>query len=679
MNKTKTKQKQGIIYKISSFYKNSLRNQILIPFIILILFTGGVISFVSFNFSVKNTTEELSENVEGQMVNLNDTFEIFFSNISNTLERYTSNELLIHYKTKNKAKVMKYLQETQETNGAITLLYTGIEKTGEFIDFPDRDQGEDYNPKERSWYKDAVAAEGEIVWTEPYESASTGKPVITASKAYYNGDKLVGVMAADVFIDTLIDMVNKIEIGETGYAVIYDKNGKWITHPEKEKIGRDESQTSYYQEMVEIGNQGIVEYNVDGKEFTMGFVKNPTTDWYLLGAANKVDFKKQAQAIFIPIAITLIIVTLIAIVVTLWITGKVTKAIKTVMERMKLIANGDLSHPPLEIKSKDEVGHLVQATNGMNEHMRHLLHQINTVAETVSSQSEELTQSAGEVKSGSEQVASTMQELASGSETQAHSTGDLSANMQSFANEIEDLSENGDQIKQFSNEIIGATAEGSQLMDASKEQMEIIDEIVHDAVKKVEGLDVQSQEISKLVNVIQDVADQTNLLALNAAIEAARAGEHGKGFAVVADEVRKLAEQVSDSVTDITGIVTKIQQESSLVANTLQNGYHEVEQGSTQIETTGGKFSDINTSILEMGKSIDSVVDNLTSISARSQEMNRSIEDIAAISEESAAGIEETSASSEQTTASMEEVAQSSRGLAKLAEELNELVLKFKL
>src|SRR5699024_1377227 len=224
---------------------------------------------------------------------------------------------------------------------------------------------------------------------------------------------------------TLIDMVNKIEIGETGYAVIYDKNGKWITHPEKEKIGRDESQTSYYQEMVEIGNQGIVEYNVDGKEFTMGFVKNPTTEWYLLGAANKVDFKKQAQAIFIPIAITLIIVTLIAIVVTLWITGKVTKAIKTVMERMKLIANGDLSHPPLEIKSKDEVGHLVQATNGMNEHMRHLLHQINTVAETVSSQSEELTQSAGEVKSGSEQVASTMQELASGSETQAHSTGDL--------------------------------------------------------------------------------------------------------------------------------------------------------------------------------------------------------------------------------------------------------------
>ena len=110
MNKTKTKQKQGIIYKIGSFYKNSLRNQILIPFIILILFTGGVISFVSFNFSVKNTTEELSENVEGQMVNLNDTFEIFFSNISNTLERYTSNELLIHYKTKNKAKVMKYLQ-----------------------------------------------------------------------------------------------------------------------------------------------------------------------------------------------------------------------------------------------------------------------------------------------------------------------------------------------------------------------------------------------------------------------------------------------------------------------------------------------------------------------------------------------------------------------------------------
>src|SRR5690625_3214680 len=141
------------------------------------------------------------------------------------------------------------------------------------------------------------------------------------------------------------------------------------------------------------------------------------------------------------------------------------------------------------------------------------------------------------------------------------------------------------------------TNEGSQLMETSNQQMMKVNEIVQDAVAKVQGLDAQAQEISKLVSVIQDIAEQTNLLALNAAIEAARAGEHGDGFSVVADEVRKLAEQVANSITNITDIVSSIQNESSHVTKSLQNGYEEVEQGTKQIETTSEKFEEINQAI----------------------------------------------------------------------------------
>lgn len=272
-----------------------------------------------------------------------------------------------------------------------------------------------------------------------------------------------------------------------------------------------------------------------------------------------------------------------------------------------------------------------------------------------------------------------MQELAAGSETQAHNASELASVMNTFVERVHDANENGLRIEENSKDVLSMTNDGSELMKKSIQQMEKIHAIVNESVKKVAGLDKQSQEISNLVTVIKDVADQTNLLALNAAIEAARAGEHGKGFAVVADEVRKLAEQVSNSVTDITGIVDNIQKETFFVSDSLQTGYKEVEQGKIQIESTGETFEGISSAVKEMVNSITTIGQNLSEITASTQVMNGSVEEVASVSEESAAGIEQTAASVQQTSSIMEEVAGSSKHLADLAEELNALVGEFKL
>lgn len=375
----------------------------------------------------------------------------------------------------------------------------------------------------------------------------------------------------------------------------------------------------------------------------------------------------------------IILITFVSVAVALITSHLIAKPIKEIKERMKSIAAGNLNHDPLILHSNDEVGQLVQAANEMQQSNRDLLIKINAVSESVTSQSEELTQSANEVKEGSQQIASTMQELAIGSETQATNASDLASGMSTFSAVVNEANANGKQIERVSKEVLKMTENGTQLMDSSNQQMKKIDQIVHNAVQKVDGLDIKSQEIAKLVSVIEDIAAQTNLLALNAAIEAARAGEQGKGFAVVATEVKKLAEQVANSVGDITSFVEDILNETKIVKTSLNKGYEEVELGTKQINSTSETFAEINHTVMGMVDRIKVVSENLATITSISEKMNHSIGDIAAISEESAAGVEQTSASSQQISSSMDEVANSSEELEIMAEDLNKLVKQFRL
>lgn len=379
------------------------------------------------------------------------------------------------------------------------------------------------------------------------------------------------------------------------------------------------------------------------------------------------------------VTIISIAVILSGIVIAIATSRTISRPIQQVVKRMNILAQGDLSKESLKTMEKDETGKLVESINTMTNNNRQLLHEINYISETVSNQSEELTQAASEVKSGSDQIAKTMEELASGAELQANSAGELTNLMSSYANKVDAANENGTKIQRNSKRVLNMTEEGSKLMQHSSEQMDKINEIVKESMAKMEILDEKSSQISELVSVIHDIADQTNLLALNAAIEAARAGEHGKGFAVVADEVRKLAEQVGFSVNDITHIVEDIQTESKNVSESLDLSVTEVEQGTTQIHTTEKTFNEIRAEVSEMVQNINVVTNNLSEIVEHNLEMKNSIEDIASVSEQAAAGIEQTAASAQQASGSMQEVYRSAEQLAKLTEQLNELVLKFKL
>lgn len=404
-----------------------------------------------------------------------------------------------------------------------------------------------------------------------------------------------------------------------------------------------------------------------------------------MSTERKESIKADAQIVtnsgnrsLISIIIISIIIILVGIAIALLTSNSIIKPIKRVMERMNIIAYGDLTSEPLEITEKDETGQLAMAINQMQVMEKEVMEGIQMASEMLTNHSNQLTQAANEVKSGSEQVATTMQELATGSEAQATTASNLAVVMDNFTKKVQSTNKSGEKIKDSSMGVLSMTAEGKQYMEDSSQQMAKIDEIVLEAVFKMATLDNQTKEINHLVVIIQKIADQTNLLALNAAIEAARAGEHGRGFAVVADEVRKLAEQVAVSIADITGFVGKIQAESMKVSESLQSGYTEVQEGTSQIKKTGDTFNKINASVTTMVKGIKDISDNLESIQVNSEIMNSSIEEIASVSQESAAGVEETSAASQEITSSMDEVAENSEQLADLAKGLADMVEEFK-
>lgn len=391
---------------------------------------------------------------------------------------------------------------------------------------------------------------------------------------------------------------------------------------------------------------------------------------------NVVNYGQSANIVGLVIsAVVFIFGTIIAIYTSM----VIARPIKQVASRMEAISNGELEAEPIKTKLKDEIGQLVHSVNGMNENLRDMVKQMAVVSDNVTGQSEELTQYADEVMAGSQQIAVTMEELSRGAEDQATSATTLIEKMSKFSQEIMQVAVKGDSIKEESQGMLTMTNDGSDYMETSIQQMNSINEKMKQSHAMVVGLDHKTNEITKLVSVIQEIAGQTNLLALNAAIEAARAGEHGRGFAVVADEVRKLAEQVGKSVAEITEIVKDIQNESKQVVQSLDDGYQSVEEGTAQIQTTGKTFNELKQKIEQVGTQIEAMSSSLYEVLDDTQEISGSIEGIAAVSEESAAGVEEVSATAQQSSSSMEEVSKSAKQLEENAGELNTLIQQFKL
>ncbi|RXT07053.1 methyl-accepting chemotaxis protein [Ammoniphilus sp. CFH 90114] len=378
------------------------------------------------------------------------------------------------------------------------------------------------------------------------------------------------------------------------------------------------------------------------------------------------------------IIITSALAIVIAVGVAFFIATHISKAISLVVNRLEAIAKGDLRGELLETKSQDEIGRLIHASNTMVTNLKALMVRVAETASLVAASSQQLTASAEESASSSEQVTTSIQDIAQGAETASHSAKDSVRAMAEMSLGVQRIAKSSSDVAQESQNTTNQANEGNYFIQKAVSQMQSIQTSVGTTSSLVTSLGERSDEIGQIVEVITGIANQTNLLALNAAIEAARAGEQGRGFAVVADEVRKLAEQSKGSTDRIAMLISQIQLDTNISIDSMAQGMKEVEVGTNVINEAGLAFGRILESITLVSEKVEEVSASAEQMAASAQQLNATVDSLAEIAENTSLNTQSVAAASEEQLATMQEVTASVTSLSCLATDLQEELNKFR-
>jgi len=369
---------------------------------------------------------------------------------------------------------------------------------------------------------------------------------------------------------------------------------------------------------------------------------------------------------------------LVCVLVGYVIANLIVKPLRQMQTLMEQAEQGDLTVRG-SYDSKDEIGVLMKDFNKMMDGLSSIMSTVHERSVQLLHNSRLVSDNANETAQATEHIAASMEQVASGAQLQQTASEENAIALEEYARGIQSIVENTSSVAELANHSAIQAEQGNVTIVDAMEQMKSINQSVQTTESAVEQLHDHSQQIENIIDVITNIAGQTNLLALNASIEAARAGESGRGFSVVAGEVRKLAEQSSESAKQIAELIAEMQNSTQETVNAMAYVRQDVVSGMKAVAQAGQMFEHIMALVQQVTGQVQETSAATEQMSAGTEEITASVDEMAKIAADTSSTVQSVAAASEEQLASVETISASIGQLKQMAEELQEMVNRFKL